>query len=339
MTIEEMREWDHEQVSFFRDEATGLEAIVAIHDTRLGPAVGGTRLWDYDTEAAALDDALRLSRAMAYKCTTAGLDYGGGKGVILANPAEKTDDLLRAYGDCVDSFGGSFVTGEDVNIAVEDLQVIGETTRYVGGSEEHGIEATATGVRHGMQACLEVEQGSPELEGVSVVVQGAGKVGSTLAADLIQRGADVTVTDVEPERAERLHDEHGADVVDPEAVYAEPCDVFAPCALGGVLDDDAIGQLACDVVCGSANNQLAERRHADALVARDITYVPDYVVNAGALVAGTVEAEGGTTEEAYEAVAAIGDRVREVLTTAREEGITTVAAADRYAEERLRAAE
>jgi leucine dehydrogenase len=339
MTIEEMREWGHEQVSVFRDEATGLDAIVAIHDTRLGPAVGGTRLWDYETEAAALDDALRLSRAMAYKCAAAGIDYGGGKGVIIADPEEKTDDLLRAYGECVDSFGGSFVTGEDVNIDVADVQVIGETTRYVGGSEEHGIAATAAGVRHGMQAALAVEQGTPSLDGVSVVVQGVGKVGSTLAADLAERGADVTVADLDHERVDELRQVYGIGVVDPDAVYAEPCDVFAPCALGGVVDDDSVDALACDVVCGSANNQLAERRHADALAEQDITYVPDYVVNAGALIAGTVEAEGGTEEEAYEAVAAIGDRVRDVLTTAREEGLTTLVAADRHAEERLRAAD
>lgn len=339
MTLEEMRDGGHEQVRYFRDEAAGLEAIIAINDTRLGPAVGGTRLWDYDDEAAALDDALRLSRAMAYKCAAAGLDYGGGKGVILASPAEKTDDLLRAYGECVDTFGGSFVTGEDVNVDVADLQVVGETTRYVGGSEEHGIDATATGVRHGMTACLAVERGSPSLDGVEVVVQGVGKVGSTLARQLVERGADVTVADLDGERVERLQDDLGVRAVDPEDVYDEPCDVFAPCALGGVLDDETIPRLACDVVCGSANNQLAERRHAAALAERGISYAPDYVVNAGALIAGTIEAEGGTTEAAYEAVAAIGDRTRDLLSTAREEDITTVEAADRYAEERMRAAE
>ncbi|MFB6171507.1 MAG: Glu/Leu/Phe/Val dehydrogenase dimerization domain-containing protein [Haloarculaceae archaeon] len=339
MTLEEMRAGGHEQVRYFRDEATGLEAIVAINDTRLGPAVGGTRLWDYEDEAAALDDALRLSRAMAYKCAAAGLDYGGGKGVILAAPAEKTDDLLRAYGECIDTFGGSFVTGEDVNVDVADLRVVGETTDYVGGSEEHGIDATATGVRHGITACLAATRDSPSLDGVSVVVQGAGKVGSTLVGQLAARGAEVTVADIDDDRVDRLVADHGVRAVDPEAVYAQPCDVFAPCALGGVLDDETIPQLDCEVVCGSANNQLAERRHADALAERDVLYAPDYVVNAGALIAGTVEAEGGTTESAYEAVAAIGDRLRDLLATAREEGITPVEAADRYAEERMRAAE
>jgi leucine dehydrogenase len=336
MTLEEMREGGHEQVRYFRDRDAGLEAIIAINDTRLGPAVGGTRLWDYDSEADALADALRLSRAMAYKCATAGLDYGGGKGVVLASPDEKTDDLLRAYGECVDTFGGSYVTGEDVNIDVADLQVIGETTRYVGGSEEHGIEATATGVRTGMEAALEVTRGSPDLDGVSVVVQGAGKVGSALVAQLVERGADVTVADLESDRVARLEDEHGVASVAPGAVYAEPCDVFAPCALGGVLNDDTVPELACDVVCGSANNQLAEQRHAAALAERGISYVPDYVVNAGALIAGTLEAEGATAGEAFQAVEEIGDRVRDVLTTAREEGLTPVEAADRAAEERMR---
>lgn len=338
MTLKEMREGGHEQVRYFRDADVGLEAIIAINDTRLGPAVGGTRILDYDNEAAALHDALRLSRAMAYKCATAGLNYGGGKGVILASPEEKTDDLLRSYGECVDTFGGSFVTGEDVNVDVADLRIIGETTRYVGGSEEHGIDATATGVRHGMTACLTVERGSPSLAGVEVVVQGAGKVGSTLVRQLTERGAEVAVADLERERVQHLQDELGVRVVDPDDVYAEPCDVFAPCALGGTLNDETIPRLACDVVCGSANNQLAERRHAATLAEREILYAPDYVVNAGALIAGTVEAEGGMTEAAYEGVAAIEDRTRNLLATAREEGITTVEAADMYAEERMRAA-
>lgn len=338
MTLDGMREGGHEQVRYFRDADAGLEAIIAINDTRLGPAVGGTRVWDYDHEAAALDDALRLSRAMAYKCAAAGLDYGGGKGVVLASPKEKTDDLLRAYGECVDTFGGSFVTGEDVNVDVADLHVIGETTRYVGGSEEHGIDATATGVQHGMAACLAVERGSPSLAGVEVVIQGAGKVGSTLARQLTEHGAEVAVADLEHERVERLQDELGVRAVNPDDVYAEPCDVFAPCALGGVLNDETIPQLTSDVVCGSANNQLAEPRHATALAEREILYAPDYVVNAGALIAGTIEAEGGSTEAAYESVVAIENRMRDLLATAREKGITTVEAADRYAEERMRTA-
>lgn len=326
-----MRAGGHERVSYVRDASAGLAAIVAIHDTRLGPAVGGTRLYDYETEAAALADALRLSRAMAYKCATAGIAYGGGKGVILASPTEKTDALLRAYARHVDALGGAFITGEDVNIDVADLQVMREETPYVGGSDEAGVDVTAHGVQHGIRACLGAVHGDPAIGGRRVVVQGVGKVGSALVERLVEAGAAVAVADVDPTRIERLE---GLDVevLDPEEVYTEPCDVFAPCAMGGVLNDETIPALACDVVCGSANNQLAERRHAEALADRGIRYAPDFVVNAGGLIAGTVEATGGTTDEAFAAAAEIEDRLAELLARADREDVTPLAAAERRAE-------
>lgn len=332
MTLAEMRQGGHERVSYFRDEPSGLEAVVAIHDTRLGPAVGGTRLYDYDSEVAALGDALRLSRAMAYKCAAAEIAYGGGKGVILASPAEKTESLLRAYGRCIDALDGAFVTGEDVNVEVADLEVMREETRYVGGSDEAGVAVTAHGVRHGMRACLAAVRGDPGLDGRTVVVQGAGKVGTALVRALDDAGAEVAVADVERDRATRLAEARDVRVLDPDAVYAEPCDVFAPCAMGGVLDDGTVPELACDVVCGSANNQLAARRHADALAERGICYAPDFVVNAGGLIAGTVEAHGGSTREAYEVAAGIEGRLRRLLETARADGVTPLAAAERHAE-------
>lgn len=336
MTLTAMRTDGHEQVSYVRDPDAGLEAIIAIFDTRLGPAVGGTRVYDYETEDDALADALRLSRAMAYKCAAAGIAYGGGKGVILADPSEKTDALLRAYGRAVDTFGGSFITGEDVNVGVEDLEVMRETTRYVGGSDDAGVAVTAHGVRHGMRACLAHRHGDPSLAGRVVVVQGAGSVGSELVAQLADAGADVAVADLDRDRAERLRQAHGVRVLDPVAVFEIDCDVFAPCALGGVIDRETVPRLACDVVCGSANNQLADRSMAAALADRGILYAPDYVVNAGGLIAGTVEAQGGTAADAYEVAAGIEDRLGRILERAETDGSTPLAAADRFAERRMR---
>lgn len=341
MTLSEMRERSHDQVSYFYDEDTGLQAIIAIYDTRLGPAVGGTRIWDYDDENDALRDALRLSQAMAYKTATAGLNLGGGKAVILGDPDDvKTPELLREYGRVVDDFGGRFITGEDVNVDTDDLKTIEEETPYVGGQDiGYGAEVTALGVLRGMRACLDEVRGTDSLDDVEVVVQGCGKVGSALVDELVEEGSTVTVSDVDSEKVDRLVDAHGVDVVPPEDVYATTCDVFAPCALGGVINDDTVPQLDCDVVAGSANNALEERRHAEALHERGILYAPDYVVNAGGLIAGFVEAWGGTREDAIEEVEEIRERVERIIEIADDEGITTVAAADRYAEQRMAEAE
>lgn len=332
MTLSEMAEHGHEQVAYFRDGDADLRAIIAIHDTRLGPAVGGTRLYGYATEDDALEDALRLSRAMAYKTAAADLDFGGGKGVIVADPDEKTDDMLRAYGRAVDRLGGVFRTGEDMNIDVADVEVMEEETRYAGGSEE-GTDLTAHGVLAGMRACLAERYGDDSLSGVEVVVQGCGKVGAHLVEGLAAGGADVTVADVDREAAERMAEEHGADVIDPEDVYGEPCDVFAPCAIGGVVDDETVPEFACDIVAGSANNVLAERRHAGMLADRGILYAPDYVINAGGLIAGV------TTDPSVDVRGRVGrirDRLERMIAFADREGITVAAAADRYAEARMR---
>lgn len=328
----------HEHVGYYRDEATGLRCLVAVQDTRLGPAVGGTRMMTYASEADALEDALRLSEAMAYKTAAADLELGGGKAVIVGDPGSKTDDLLHAYGRVVDGYGGRFVTGEDVNVDVDDVRTIGEVTDYVGGDEGGaGTRVTARGVRHGIEASLaEIRDDGPDsLAGVRVAVQGVGKVGRWLVEELVEAGAEVTVADVDGEAVSAVEREHGVASVPPEEVYDVDCDVFAPCALGGVLDDGTIPRLRCDVVCGSANNQLAARRHADQLAERGVLYAPDYVVNAGGLVAGVVEMEGGDTAAALERVAGIRDRLERIFGTARAEGITPVAAADRYAERRM----
>ena len=334
-----MEDRGHEHVGYYRDEATGLRCLVAVYDTRLGPAVGGTRMMTYASEADALDDALRLSEAMAYKTAAADLDLGGGKAVIVGDPETKTDDLLRAYGRVVDSYGGSFVTGEDVNVDVSDLRTIGETTDYVGGDEGgEGTRVTARGVRHGIEASLAAVRGDgrDSLDGVGVAVQGVGKVGRWLVEELVEAGAEVTVADVDAEAVARAERECGVTSVPAEEIYDVDCDVFAPCALGGVLNDETIPRLRCDAVCGSANNQLGERRHADELAERGILYAPDYVANAGGLISGVVELEGGDTDAALERVVGIRDRLDRIFETARTEGVTPAAAADRYAERRMR---
>lgn len=334
MSISDALEADHEKIATFVDERTGLECIVAIYDTRRGPAVGGTRMYDYDSTAAALEDVSRLSRAMAYKTAAAGLEAGGGKAVIVGDPErDKTDDLLRAYGRAVDSMCGTFLTGEDVGITIEDVDVISETTSYAGGSET-GAAYTARGVIRGMEAALRHRRGDGSLEDVDVVVQGCGKVGSALVEKLHEAGASVTVADVDETAVEALVDRLGVASVDPDDVYEEPCDVFAPCALGGVLNDETVETLACDVVAGSANNQLAERRHAEALADRGILYVPDYVVNAGGLISGLAEWDDASAD-AGAAVDRIGDRLEGILETADEEDIMALEAADRLAKRRM----
>jgi leucine dehydrogenase len=336
MTLHEMDDGGHEHVGFYRDASTGLRCIVAVHDSRRGPAAGGTRMLDYADEAAALDDALQLSEAMAYKTAAAEVPLGGGKAVIVGDPDEKTEDLLRAYGRIVDSYDGRFVTGEDVNVDVADLRVIRETTEHVGGAGGgEGTDVTAAGVVHGLRACFAERSGDDSLDGRRIAVQGVGKVGQALVARLVDAGAEVVVADVDGAAVAAVEAEFGVDSVAPEAIYDEPCDAFAPCALGGVLDDGTTPRLECDVVCGSANNQLAQRRHADALAEHDILYAPDYVVNAGGLIAGVTEMRGGDTAAALERVSTVRDRLESMFETARAEGITPLAAADRFAEARM----
>lgn len=337
MTFSEMTESGHEKIAYFQHERSGLRCIVAIYDTRLGPAVGGTRMLDYESEQEALRDVLRLSKAMAYKTAAAGFNAGGGKAVIIGDPeTAKTDELLRTYGQAVDSMHGQFITGEDMNISIEDVEVVGEETDFVGGTEiREGANVTAYGVVHGIEACLRERGDDGSLSGVAVTVQGCGKVGAPLVAELVERGANVKISDIDDEVVAALESRLGVSSVDPEAVYSEPCDVFAPCATGGVINDRTIPALRCDVVAGSANNVLEEDRHAEALEERGIVYAPDYVINAGGLIAGLGEARGASLEEVYAHAEEIGDRLERIFELRAEEGITSVAAADRYAERRM----
>jgi len=344
MTLAEMAEHDHEQVAYFHDDKTGLDCLIAIYDTRLGPALGGTRIWDYDTEEDALRDVLRLSKGMAYKAAAADLDLGGGKAVIMGDADDaKTDELLRVYGRAVESLHGRYITAEDVNTEVEDMEVVDEETDHVVGlAAEHGglgdpSPVTAHGVFHGIKACCSEQYSDDSLDGITVLVQGVGKVGSAVVEKLVEAGADVKVSDIDADAVQALVDEHGVTAVDPDEVYAAECDVFAPCALGAIINDDTVPQLRCDIVAGSANNQLDERRHAQALKDRGILYAPDYVINAGGLITVVEEMKGHTTEQAYEEAEKIRGRLEDYIERAEDEDMTTVDAADAYAEERMTA--
>jgi leucine dehydrogenase len=337
----------HEQVTVFRDPAAGLTGVIAIHDTTLGPAVGGTRLWRYPTFDAALEDALRLSRAMTVKNALAGLPFGGGKAVLLAptpggppaGPAREA--FLLAYGRFLDRLGGTFITGEDVGTAPEDLQVVRRVTRHVAGLPEgHGDPSphTARGVLRAMEAAAAEAWGASSLQDRTVAIQGVGHVGRHLAHLLREAGARVIVADLDPARAADVARATGAEVVPPEAILETPCDVLAPCALGGVLDERSIARLACTVIVGAANDQLATPDDAERLRERSVLHVPDTVASAGGVLSGGVDLLGWTPAQATERIDAIADTTRRVLAYAREHGLTPHAAAQDLAAQRIRAA-
>jgi valine dehydrogenase (NAD+) len=338
---------EHEQVVLCNHPETGLRAIVAIHSTLLGPALGGTRFRAYATDAEALDDVLRLSRAMTYKAAAAGLDMGGGKAVIIGDPATtRTDALIRAYARYLDALGGRYLTAEDVGTTSADMDLISEVTRFVTGtSEARGgsgdpSPATAFGVLHAMRAVAGHLWASESLGGRHVVVSGVGKVGSALVGHLVADGARVTVADLRQEAVDALVTAHGVTGVPPELAHTLPCDIYAPCALGGALSAETIPALRCGAVVGAANNQLADPTCADRLQGAGVLYAPDYVVNAGGIINIAEERVPGgyDRDRAYAKVALLADTVRAVLHTADAEGTTTATAADRLAERRLAAA-
>ncbi|NGM12773.1 Glu/Leu/Phe/Val dehydrogenase [Verrucosispora sp. WMMA2044] len=334
----------HEQVVFCQDKQTGLKAIIGIYSTALGPALGGTRFYPYDSEEAALADVLDLSRGMAYKNALAGLDLGGGKAVIWGDPEQvKSEALLRAYGRFVESLGGRYYTACDVGTYVPDMDVIARETRYVTGrSVEHGGAGdssilTAWGVFQGMRAAAEHVWGVPTLRGRRVGVAGLGKVGKYLVGHLSEDGAEVVATDVNPRAldwARTTHPEvHLVD--DATALVAADIDVYAPCALGGALDDDTVAALRAKVVAGAANNQLAHSGVEKLLADRGILYAPDYVVNAGGVIQVADEIEGFDFERAKLRATRIYDTTREILRLADTDGVPPAVAADRLAERRM----
>jgi valine dehydrogenase (NAD+) len=336
---------NHEQVVFCRDAASGLRAIIAVHSTALGPALGGTRFYPYASEDAAVADALRLSAAMSYKNSLAGLDLGGGKAVIIGDPqTDKTEALLRAYGRFVEALGGRYLTACDVGTYNADLDVVARETRYAHGrSEAYGgcgdsSVLTAYGVFQGMRAAAEHCWGAPTLSGRTVAVAGVGKVGSWLVGHLLDDGADVVVTDVDPAAVERLQARHPQVkvVADTAELIGTPHDVYAPCALGGALDEQTVAVLPARIVCGGANNQLATPAVAEQLRGRGILYAPDYLVNAGGVIQVEDERHGFSFERAQAKAGGIFDVALRVFRTADAEGVSPAVAADRLAEERMR---
>lgn len=340
--FEYMVEHNHEKVIFFSDKAAGLRLIVAVHNTVLGPALGGARMWPYATEDEALLDALRLSEGMTYKASVAGLDFGGGKAVIIGDPnTDKSKALFRAFGRCVASLKGMYITGEDVGTTVADMAVAHQTCQYVVGlpTAEHGSgdpsPVTAFGVYQGMKACCKAYFGTESLKGRTVAIQGLGKVGFALAKLLSDEGATVIAAEINTKRAAKALVELGLKLVEPADIFATPCDIFAPCALGAVINDDTLDRLRCKIVAGAANNQLAHDQHGYELDERNILYAPDYVINAGGLINVATECGAYNCHEAWEKTAAIYDTVMRVINLAHDEGIPTHLAAHRLAQARI----
>jgi valine dehydrogenase (NAD+) len=335
----------HEQVVFCSDAESGLKAIIAVHSTALGPALGGTRFYPYADEDAAVADALRLSAAMSYKNSLAGLDLGGGKAVIIGDPrTDKTEALLRAYGRFVEALGGRYLTACDVGTYNADLDVVARETRFAHGrSEAYGgcgdsSVLTAYGVFQGMRAAAQHSWGSPSLAGRTVAVAGVGKVGSWLTGHLVADGADLVVTDVDPAAVERLQTKYPSvrAVADTEELVGTPHDVYAPCALGGALDEKTVANLPARIVCGGANNQLAAPEVAEQLRSRGILYAPDYLVNAGGVIQVEDERHGFSFERAQTRATGIFDIALRVFEAADAEGVSPAVGADRLAEERIR---
>ena len=337
--------YDYGEVHLKLDKATGLRAIVAIHDTRLGPSLGGCRFIHYDSDEAAVVDALRLARGMTYKAALAGLPHGGGKSVIML-PSQHFDRvaLFRAFGKFIDDLRGHYITAEDSGTGLEDMEVIRSVTKWVTGVDpSHGGSGdpspfTALGVRRGIEACVEKKLGKRTLAGVHVVVQGVGHVGYHLCRELHEHGAKLTVADVDPLKAERAQRELGAKLVPLEGIFDVDCDVFAPCALGSALNDETIPRLKARIVAGAANNQLAQPRHGDDLHARGILYAPDYAINAGGLINVAQEAVGYDEKKAREKTLKIHDTIAEIVDRSEKLKAPTHKVADMLVEERLAAA-
>jgi leucine dehydrogenase len=335
---------DHEEVHFFADAATGLRTIIAIHDTTLGPAAGGCRMKSYASEQDAIVDALRLARGMTYKAVMADLPYGGGKSVIIGDPhKDKSEALFRAFGRAVESLGGRYHTGEDMGVTMQDMDWAAQESAYVHGTSASAAQDpspdTALGVLAGINAAVRHKLGRHDLLGLGVAVQGLGNVGYQLCRLLAAEGARLSVTDVDAALVARCALEFAAQAVAPEEIYAVDAEVFAPCAVGAIIDDVSIGRLECDIVAGSANNQLLEEGHGQALSQAGILYAPDYVINAGGFISVADEMVAGRRDEqrVLRRLAGIGDLLAEIFTRAQAEGQATSDVADAMAREKLAA--
>lgn len=334
---------DHEQVVFCSDKHSGLKAIIAVHDTTLGPALGGLRMWPYKSDEEALDDVLRLSHGMTYKAAIAGLNLGGGKGVIIGDPrGDKSEGLFRSFGRFVEGLGGRYITAEDVGTTVADMEWVRQETRFVTGIRSRGGSGdpspfTAYGVYHGIRAASRKIYGTDILEGKTVAVQGAGHVACYLIDHLVKDGASVIVTDIFEEKVRKVIDQYpSVRGVEPDEIYDVECDIFSPAALGGSVNDQTIDRLKARIVAGAANNQLKdELRHAQGLKERGILYVPDYVINAGGLINVYTELEGYSEERALQMTENIYHIVTNVIDLAEQENVLTVVASNRLAEQRI----
>jgi len=341
--FDEMADLGHEQLVFCRNDEVGLRAIIGVHSTALGPALGGCRLYNYASDEDAIRDVLRLSRGMTYKAAVAGLDLGGGKSVIIGDPSViKSEELFRAFGRHIESLRGRYITAEDMNTTVEDMNHIGRETRWVtGGATYQGgsgdpSPVTAWGVFHGVRACLEVAFGSPDVSGRTVAIQGVGSVGYHLARFLHEGGAKLLVTDISKRNLSRAVEEFGATVIDGDDFYSAACDVLAPCAIGGVINKATIPLIQAPIIAGAANNQLDDEEvDGRALEDRGIIYAPDYVINAGGLINVYAELKSLPAEKAMADAASIFDTTKRIINLARAEGITTTAASNRVAEARI----
>ena len=336
--IQEMNKYGHEQIVFMRDEKTGLNAIIAIHNTNLGPALGGTRFWNYATEEEALYDVLRLSKGMTLKNAAADLKLGGGKAVIIGDPQKlKSRELFNAYGRFVDSLGGKYYTAEDVNINTTDISYINETTKYVSGTPAisgNPAPFTARGVYMGMKAGASVKFGSDSLKDKTIAVQGLGSVGYSLCEYLHKEGARLKVYDIKPDAVEKAKKELGASAVGAKEILTTDCDIFAPCALGAVINTGNAKDLRCQLIAGAANNVLVDSAAGEILYEMGILYLPDYIINAGGVINCGMEA----TEKIYDVnivnkkVDHIYNTTLKIIDLAKEKKISTSQAADEYAE-------
>lgn len=337
--FELISEHDHEQVVFGYEPAAGYRGIIAIHDTTLGPALGGTRFWTYKSDREALIDVLRLARGMTYKAAVTGLNLGGGKAVIIGDPkTPRREAIFRAHGRFVESLKGRYITAEDVGTSVEDMDFVHMETEHVTGIAGRSGDpspVTAYGVYRGIKACAQERFGSDSLNGLTVAVQGAGHVGYHLCSHLAAEGAKLIVTDIDEEKVQRVVRDFDAEAVAPARIYGVDAEIFAPCALGAVVNDQTIPQFKFQIIAGAANNQLAEERHGTELLQRGIVYAPDYAINAGGLINVYGELNGWSAERSKQKAGEIYDTLLQIFELAKEQGIPSSEAADRVAERRI----
>jgi len=344
MIFETLAKTGHEEVIFCHNKDAGLKAIIAIHNTVLGPALGGTRMWPYATEQDALNDVLRLSRGMTYKAAVSGLNLGGGKAVIIGDPnKDKSEALFRAFGRFVNSLGGRYITAEDVGIDVNDMEYVFRETEFVTGVHQvHGGSGdpspfTAYGTLQGLMAALQFKHGNEDIGKYSYAVQGVGHVGMEFVKLLRERGAKVWVTDINQVAVQRAVDEFGCEAVGLDEIYDVPADVYSPTALGGTINENTIDRIKAQVICGAANNQLANDAIGDELQKRGVLYAPDYAVNAGGLMNVSLEIDGYNRERAMRMMRTIYYNLGRIFEISARDGIPTYMAADHMAEERITA--